>query len=285
MMKRKALWSFILAFLLALPIIGTALAAPPILPAGYLGTVTVNGANVADGTKVTAWINGTQYVSADTQMYNGESWYSLDVPGDDPNTTDVVEGALPTDTITFKIDGQDADQTATWAAGTSTELDLTVDDDEIDAKFTCTPVSGAAPLEVTCIDESTGNITGWSWNFGDGTTSTDQNPAAHTYSANGSYTVSLTVTGADGSDTESKTGYISVSDDGDDASLICKDVAVYPNGTIAVLLEAQGTDVYGLQTTVDVDNPALVDLLDTTFGDFFTQPIAMASNQKNADDS
>ena len=44
---------------------------------------------------------------------------------------------------------------------------------------------------------------------------------------------------------------------------------------------AQGTDVYGLQTTVEVSDPALVDLLDTTFGDFFDQPIAMASNQKD----
>lgn len=279
MMKRKALWSFILAFLLALPIIGTALAAAPPPPHSSYGTVTVNGANLPDGTQVTAWINGTQYATATTQTWNGDSVYAIDVPGDDPDTPGVIEGGVAGDTITFQIDGQDADQTATWASGSSAELNLTVPGGQIDADFTCTPVSGAAPLEVTCTDESTGNITGWSWDFGDGTTSTDQNPAAHTYNANGNYTVSLTVTGPDGSDTESKTDYISLSDI--NTALTCEDVVVYPNGTIAVSLMAQGTDVYGLQTTVDVSDPALVDLLDSTFGDFFDQPIAMASNQKD----
>lgn len=80
----------------------------------------------------------------------------------------------------------------------------------LDAEFNCSPTSGPAPLEVTCTDASTGDITSWAWDFGDGTTSTDQNPPAHTYNADGSYTVSLTVTGANGSDTETRANYISV---------------------------------------------------------------------------
>ena len=44
---------------------------------------------------------------------------------------------------------------------------------------------------------SGGNITSWNWNFGDGNSSTQQNPA-HSYSANGTYTVSLTVTSDSG---------------------------------------------------------------------------------------
>lgn len=40
-------------------------------------------------------------------------------------------------------------------------------------------------------------INSWSWSFGDGTTSTAQNPM-HTYSMNGSYTVCLTITDASG---------------------------------------------------------------------------------------
>ena len=39
--------------------------------------------------------------------------------------------------------------------------------------------------------------TAWAWDFGDGTTSTEQNPA-HAYAANGKYTVKLTVTSPDG---------------------------------------------------------------------------------------
>lgn len=51
-------------------------------------------------------------------------------------------------------------------------------------------------LEVTFTDESTdpdGSISSWAWNFGDGNTSTQQNPV-HTYAAAGTYTVTLTVT-------------------------------------------------------------------------------------------
>jgi PKD repeat protein len=61
------------------------------------------------------------------------------------------------------------------------------------ADFAGTPTSGQAPLVVQLTDASSGTPTAWSWSFGDGTTSTSQNPA-HTYQAPGSYTVSLTVT-------------------------------------------------------------------------------------------
>jgi PKD repeat protein len=77
------------------------------------------------------------------------------------------------------------------------------------AGFTATPTSGAAPLAVAFTDTSTGEPTAWSWNFGDGTTSTERNPSK-TYSTAGSYTVSLTVTGKDGvaTNTTTRTGYI-----------------------------------------------------------------------------
>lgn len=79
------------------------------------------------------------------------------------------------------------------------------------ADFTGTPTSGCAPLTVAFTDLSTGEITSWDWDFGDGGTSTLQNPV-HDYLSAGSYTVSLTVTGPSGSDTETKTGYITVYD-------------------------------------------------------------------------
>ncbi len=52
-------------------------------------------------------------------------------------------------------------------------------------------------------------ITSWYWDFGDGTTSTAQNPS-HTYTSAGNYTVSLTIGNGTDSDTETKTNYISV---------------------------------------------------------------------------
>jgi hypothetical protein len=62
------------------------------------------------------------------------------------------------------------------------------------AVFTANPTTGFEPLQVAFQDVSSGHITGWFWDFGDGATSTDQHPS-HTYTAPGSYTVSLMVTG------------------------------------------------------------------------------------------
>jgi len=77
------------------------------------------------------------------------------------------------------------------------------------ANFSGTPTSGTAPLAVAFADLSTGGPTSWAWTFGDGGTSTAQNPS-HTYTAAGTYTVSLTATNTNGSDGETKTGYITV---------------------------------------------------------------------------
>ncbi|PVG80560.1 cell surface protein, partial [Nocardioides gansuensis] len=72
------------------------------------------------------------------------------------------------------------------------------------ASFTVSPASGTAPLSVTFTDTSTGSPTSWLWDFGDGTTSTAQNPS-HTYTAAGTYTVSLRATNATGFDTATRT--------------------------------------------------------------------------------
>jgi PKD repeat protein len=58
-------------------------------------------------------------------------------------------------------------------------------------------------LNVTFVDRSTGSPTNWSWDFGDGATSTQQNPS-HTYAKAGSYTVTLTASNAAGSSRTSK---------------------------------------------------------------------------------
>jgi YVTN family beta-propeller protein len=66
------------------------------------------------------------------------------------------------------------------------------------ANFNTNVTSGYAPLTVQFTDLSI-NSTGCNWNFGDGTDSTLQNPI-HTYSTAGSYTVNLTVSNANGTD-------------------------------------------------------------------------------------
>jgi PKD repeat protein len=91
--------------------------------------------------------------------------------------------------------------------GTEVDLVVSVGALIISANFSGYPKSGNAPLNVNFTDESTGTITSWHWSFGDGTSSSIQNPS-HTYPDPGTYTVSLTVSGPDGSDTETKTDYI-----------------------------------------------------------------------------
>ena len=78
------------------------------------------------------------------------------------------------------------------------------------AGLSSTPTTGYAPLKVQFTDASTGAVTAWSQDFGDGSTSTQEYPS-HTYLTAGTYTVSLTASGPGGSDTDTQTGFITVS--------------------------------------------------------------------------
>lgn len=77
------------------------------------------------------------------------------------------------------------------------------------ADFTAEPDSGVAPLTVQFSDKSTGEITSYSWDFGDGQTSLEASPR-HTYTLPDTYTVSLQVEGPDGSDSKTVTDLIRV---------------------------------------------------------------------------
>ncbi|MCL2862582.1 MAG: PKD domain-containing protein [Methanimicrococcus sp.] len=68
------------------------------------------------------------------------------------------------------------------------------------ADFQADVLSGIAPHPVQFTDLSRGNPTTWFWDFGDGNTSTLQNPR-HTYRDSGYYNVSLKVTNAYGEST------------------------------------------------------------------------------------
>ncbi len=110
-----------------------------------------------------------------------------------------------------------------------TVIDLPVTD------FTANPFTGTAPLDIQFIDTSTGSPTSWSWDFGDGGTSTDQNPL-YIYTAAGTYTVNLTATNAGGSNTITKVGYITVTEE---------------------QVSNQATDIAGRSITyADIDNAA-----------------------------
>jgi PKD repeat protein len=77
------------------------------------------------------------------------------------------------------------------------------------ANFTATPTSGKVPLNVTFMDTSDASPVQWLWDFGDGTNSTEQNPA-HTYTSAGIYNISLKAWNDLGSDTMEKPFYVTV---------------------------------------------------------------------------
>ncbi|MEW6072794.1 MAG: PKD domain-containing protein [Planctomycetota bacterium] len=102
--------------------------------------------------------------------------------------------------------------TATGLGGSDAETKaayVVVDTPPPAADFAGSPTIGDAPLEVTFTDLTTGDVSSWSWSFGDGGTSAVRHPA-YTYTQPGTYTVSLTASGIGGSDTETKADYVLV---------------------------------------------------------------------------
>lgn len=77
------------------------------------------------------------------------------------------------------------------------------------ADFSGSPLSGQAPLLVNFTDASTNSPTAWEWTFDDTETAAVQNPS-HTFRSAGTFTVSVTASNSGGSNTATKSGYITV---------------------------------------------------------------------------
>jgi len=82
---------------------------------------------------------------------------------------------------------------------------------ECRADFSAEPTELDGPTQVFFTDQSTGNVTGWAWDFNNNGTidSTRQNPT-YFYDGNGTYSVTLTVTGPGCENTLIREDYISV---------------------------------------------------------------------------
>ncbi|WAI01828.1 NosD domain-containing protein [Methanogenium organophilum] len=178
--------------------------------------------------------------------------YRLGVPADEP---------VGTYTITGVLSDSGGDTVVSGMSMLSVVLRPTVPV----ANFTADMTHGKAPLAVNFTDMSTGSSTFWSWTFGDGTSSSEQNPR-HVYTEDGTYTVTLAVNGCE--EACIKVDYITV------ASLLPGDAngdgAVNQADTLRVLKEVVGmTPLPATNTAVfaqtDVHQNGVIDIGDAMF--------------------
>jgi len=159
-----------------------------------------------NGSPTTTYV-GLPVQFTDTSTNNPTSWF-WDF-GDGTNSTAMNPAHQYTVAGTYSVT-----LTVTNSAGSDTETAtnyITITPPPPVAAFSGTPLSGATPLTVVFTDASTNSPTSWSWNFGDGdsTNSTVQNPV-HRYTSVGTFNVTLTVTNAYGSNSTTKTNYVTV---------------------------------------------------------------------------
>jgi len=124
------------------------------------------------------------------------------------------------------------------------------------ANFSGNPTSILTGESVTFSDISSGNPTCWQWTFEGGTPSASllENPVV-SYNSPGVYAVTLVATNANGSDTETKSGYITVEDpDYCEASATCDEYIGTMNFNTINNSSSCGTNGYtdftGISTTI-----------------------------------
>jgi PKD repeat protein len=144
-----------------------------------------------------------QYDIESTALHELGHWVQLldlygDLPGYPSDTSKVMYGRASDSAIKRTLQG-----------GDEQGIKYIYPPVEPATNFYATPSSGGAPLTVQFTDTSTGKPTEWEWDFGDDTSSTLQHPT-HTYAEIGNYTVSLTTTNSEGSNTTIKEDCIRV---------------------------------------------------------------------------
>ncbi|MCU0463564.1 MAG: PKD domain-containing protein [Anaerolineae bacterium] len=129
-------------------------------------------------------------VQITNQSAGDDVTYSWDLG--DGTTTQTTE---PVFSHTYAINGSFTIRlTVSGPGGSDSTATQTVSvSDTLAANFNVQPLNQPEGLSFQFNDASSGQITGWAWDFGDGTNSVEQNPVK-VYNANGAYSVTLTVT-------------------------------------------------------------------------------------------
>lgn len=175
--------------------------------------------NYQDNTDATVTISpaGATAVALTFVSFSFESGFDYLYIYDGPNTSSTLIGQYDGTTLPnggvitssgSSITLQQTSDQAVTGSGFELLWQCSTPTSEPVANFTADAVTTCTG-KVNFTDLSINNPDTWWWNFGDGATSSLQNPS-HTYAANGSYSVSLLVTNTYGSDTLVKTNYITI---------------------------------------------------------------------------
>lgn len=153
-----------------------------------------DGCTVVDSVVVTIFADPDIPLADDTTLCDG-AVISLDAGN--PGNLYQWSNSANTQTITINSAGTYS-VTVTTLDG-CTDIDSIVVGTDVTPAAAFNPLNAPGPFAFDFSDLSTGNPTTWLWDFGDGNSSTQQNPS-HTYLLPASYNVCLTVTGPCGTD-------------------------------------------------------------------------------------
>lgn len=127
------------------------------------------------------------------------------------------------------------------------------------ADFEADPVEQGASRAVRFLNVSSGDPTSFEWDFGDGTPTSSAKSPTHSYATPGTYTVSLTVSGGLGTDSRTRTQYVTVRGPVVASFTSTKDATSAPDQPAAMDVPF-GTNLVGVIDAADPDSELLLDL-------------------------